>query len=310
MAKKAKKKATDKYQLVADQLLALLKAGTKPWSKGWASTPYCNAATGHRYTGLNPVLAEISLMSRGYQSTLFVGFKQAKKLGWKMSGGKATWLRLGGTYKQEELDKDTGETVEKVRGYVKWVAVYNLDCFTDEGADVKIAELVERYQGNPNTAPRIAEAEALIEAQQAKIVVGGNRACYAPKLDQIHMPKYESFSSAEAYYATLIHELGHRTGHESRLDRDLSGGKQSASYAFEELVAELTAAFVCSVLNIEPELENHASYLASWISLLKDDNKVFFRAYSQAQAAANLLLENAGVQLSKLNKSDRLTEIS
>lgn len=297
MAKKVKKKkATDKYQLVADQLLALLQAGTKPWKKGWATTPYCNAATGHRYSGLNPVLAEISLMSRGYQSTLFVGFGQAKDLGLKMKkGSKATWLRLGGRGKKEEVDPETNEKVEKFYGFGKWVSVFNLDCFTDEDAKVRIAELIECYQHKPNTAPRIAEAEALIEAQQAKVVVGGNRACYAPKLDQIHMPKYESFISAESYYATLIHELGHRTGHPSRLNRELNGDNQSASYAFEELIAELTAAFVCSVLNIEPELENHASYLASWIRLLKDDNKVFFRAYGQAQAAANLLLENAGM---------------
>ena len=105
MAKKAKKKATDKYQLVADQLLTILQAGTKPWKKSWATTSYCNAATGHRYSGLNPVLAEISLMSRGYQSTLFVGFGQAKDLGLSMKkGSKATWLLLGGRGKKEEVD--------------------------------------------------------------------------------------------------------------------------------------------------------------------------------------------------------------
>lgn len=298
MAKKAKKKSIDKYQLVADQLLSLLKEGTKPWTRGWATTPYCNALTGHRYSGLNPVLAETSLMTYGYSTTLFVGYGQAKDLGLQIiKGSKATWLRVGGVGEKEETDSNTGETRKKSYRFGTWVKVFNLDCFTDEDADVQIAELIARYQGEPNTAPRIVDAEALIEAQQAEIVIGGNRACYAPKLDQIHMPPYESFRSAESYYATLIHELGHRTGHQSRLARDLSGGKGSDEYAFEELVAELTAAFVCSVLNIEPALENHASYLASWMKLIKADNKVFFRAYGQAQAAADLLLETAGMQL-------------
>ena len=294
---KLKKTKTDKFKLVADQLLALLESGTKPWTKGWATTPYCNAHSGHRYSGFNPVLAETSVMTHGYSTTLFVGFAQAKELGLKMTkGSKATWLRIGGSGKKEEINAETGEKSETFYRFGKWLAVYNLDCFTDEDADVKKAELIERYQKQLNEAPRIEKVEALIEAQQATIVVGGNRACYVPKKDQIHMPPYESFSSAEAYYATLIHELSHRTGHPSRLNRELKGDKGAPAYAFEELVADMSAAFVCSVLGIRADMENHASYLASWMRLIEDDSKAFFKAYKQAQAAADLLLETAGLQ--------------
>ncbi|NJM99198.1 MAG: DUF1738 domain-containing protein [Phormidesmis sp. RL_2_1] len=291
------KQKTDHYQLVADQLLALLQKGTVPWTRGWATTPYCNAHSGHRYSGLNPVLAEVSVMTRGYESTLFVGFKQAKEMGLTMTkGSKATWLRLGGTGKTEAVDPKTGETKEKYYCFQKWIAVYNLDCFSDEDAPVKISALIERYRGEPNTAPRIDEAERLIEAQQAEIVFGGNRACYSPKKDRLHLPTYESFSAPEAYYATAIHELSHRTGHESRLARDLTVAKGSPGYAFEELIANMSAAFVCSVLGIKPDLEHHASYLASWMRLITDDKQAFFRAYRLAQAAADLLLENAGLK--------------
>ncbi|MGC1527252.1 MAG: ArdC-like ssDNA-binding domain-containing protein, partial [Phormidesmis sp.] len=215
---KNKKSATDHYQLVSEQLLVLLEAGTVPWQRGWATTPYCNAYSGHRYAGKNPVLAEISVMTYGYNSTLFVGFKQAKEMGLAMTkGSKATWLRLGGTAKKEKVDPDTGQTTEQRFGFSKWIAVYNLDCFTDEAAEVKIAELIERYRGEPNATPRLDAAEQLIAAQQAAVIFGGNRACYTPKTDQVNMPVYESFSSAEAYYATFIHELSHRTGHNSRL---------------------------------------------------------------------------------------------
>ena len=158
---------------------------------------------------------------------------------------------------------------------------------------MKRSELIERYRGGPNTEPRIAEAERLIEAQQAAIVFGGNRACYSPKADQIHLPTYESFSTTQAYYATAIHELSHRTGHASRLARDLTSKKGSPGYAFEELIADMSAAFVCSVLGLKPDLEHHASYLASWMRLIADDKQAFFRAYRLAQAAADLLLANA-----------------
>jgi len=291
-----KKPSTDHYQLVIDQLLALLEEGTLPWQRGWATTPYCNAKSGHRYRGINPVLAEISVMSRGYESSLFVGFKQAKEMGLVMvKGSKATWLRLGGTAKKEEVDPETGDTKEKRFGFSKWIAVYNLDCFTDEAAPEKIADLIKRYRGAPNTAPRLEDAEQVIAAQQATITFGGNRACYTPKTDQINMPPFESFSSAEAYYATFVHELSHRTGHKSRLGRDLTSKKGTPGYAFEELIADMSAAFVCSVLGIQPDLEHHASYLHEWISVIADDKQAFFRASHQAQAAANLLLENAGL---------------
>lgn len=288
----------DKYKLVMQELLTILESGAKPWSRGWVQTPYCNAFSGHRYTGINPVLAEISLMARGYKSTLFVGFRQAKDMGLRMKkGSKATQLRLGGRGTNKKVDPDTGETVKTSYGFRSWINVFNIDCFTDENAKVKIPDLIERYQGKPSDEPRIAEAELLIKAQKAKIVVGGNRACYSPNLDQIHMPPYESFSSPESYYATLIHELSHRTGHKSRLNRDLLGNDSSKEYAFEELIADMSAAFVCSVLNIDSCLENHASYLASWMSLISDDKKAFFRAYKLAQSAADLLLENAGINV-------------
>ena len=236
-------------------------------------------------------------MSMGYATTLFVGFKQAKDMGLAMKkGSKATWLRVGGCGKTEEVDPKTEEKKEKFYRFGTWVSVYNLDCFGDEEAKIKIPELVARYAAEPNTSPRIDVAEKLIAAQQAKIVVGGNRACYAPRLDQIHMPPYEHFSSSETYYATLIHELSHRTGHQSRLGRDLSGHQGTPKYAFEELVADMSAAFVCSELNLSCDLENHASYLDHWMRIIQEDNKAFFRAYSQAQAAADLLLETAGLQ--------------
>lgn len=299
MPNKSKKRTSDKkdnYKLIADKLLALMSAGTVPWHKTWSSTPYANALTGHCYSGVNPLLADIDVMASGYSTTLFVGFKQAANAGWMIrKGSKATGLCLGGQGVQKETDSDTGETVERFYTFSKWLRVFNLDCIDDSNADLKVDAVVARFKGEPNLGARIEDAEKLIDAQEAEIVFGGNRACYVPSRDSIHLPNYSDFSSPEAYYATAIHELVHRTGHQNRLARNLGGKKRSPEYAFEELVADMGAAFVCGTLGVQSNLEHHASYLDHWMSLIQDDSKAFFKAFKLAKTAADLLLGNAGL---------------
>ena len=301
MPKATKKRTaakTDKYQVIADKLLELMQAGTVPWRKPWSTIPYVNASSGHRYSGVNPLLLEFDILLRGYSSPLFVGFQQAADRGWTIrKGSKATALAVCKTSIKEEEDPDTGEIEETFRIYRTWKNVFNLDCVDDRDADLKVEDIIAKYSGEPNPGARIDDAEQLIDAQKAEIIFGGNRACYVPNWDRIHLPKYSSFSSAEAYYATAIHELIHRTGHASRLSRDLSGAKGTPKYAFEELVADMGAAFVCGTLGIQPDLEHHASYLDHWMSLIQDDNQAFFKAFKLAKAAADLLLENAGLLL-------------
>jgi len=120
---------------------------------------------------------------------------------------------------------------------------------------------------------------------------GGNRAFYRPAMDAVQMPPIEAFRDAESYYATLAHELTHWTGHETRLPRDF-GGKRfgSEGYALEELVAELGAAFLCADLELALEArEDHASYIAHWLSVLKSDSRAVFTAAAHAQRAADFI---------------------
>ena len=294
-SKPPKNQACDKFQLIADKLLQLMEEGNLPWHNPWSTTPYANAISGHGYSGLNPLLAQVDVMASGYSTTLFAGYAQAKEKGWTIRrGSKATWLRWGGTVcKQEE--GDDGEVSETFFRTLKWLQVFNLDCFDDSKSNTKIADVAARFKGPQNLEPRIEEAEQLIAAQGAVIQFGGDRACYSPSGDRIQMPHYSDFSSPQFYYATAIHELTHWTGHYSRLNRAIQNSFGTQSYAFEELVAELGAAFVCNELGIVPELEHHASYLEGWISILKSDNRAFFKASALAQKAAMLLLEKAGM---------------
>jgi len=288
------KKAIDKYELITDKLVALMQRGVKPWQKTWKGAGYGNAITGHNYQGINPLIAAIDCLNYDYSSPLFIGYGQAQQHGWKIrKGSKATWLIWAGSSTKESVDEETGETETRhYRGF-KWLNVFNLDCLDDSESDKPISAVIRERGFGANPEPRIDQAEALISAQNAVVKFGGDVACYSSQADRIQMPKFEDFTGAEAYYSTHIHELCHWTGHSSRLDRELGNNFRSHAYAFEELIAEIGAAFVCNELGMSSQLENHASYLESWIKCLKNDKKAFIDAGFKAQKAADFLLSKA-----------------
>ena len=138
---------------------------------------------------------------------------------------------------------------------------------------------------------RLADADAFFASTGADIRHGGDRAYYAIEPDHVQVPPFECFADPEAYYATLAHECTHWTRHPSRLDRDF-GRKRwgDDGYAREELVAELGAAFLCADLGLELEPRaDHASYIASWLEVLKGDRRFIFSAAAHAQRAADFL---------------------
>jgi antirestriction protein ArdC len=292
---------TNKFQLITDKLITLIERGTKPWQKPWSATPYGNLITGHHYQGINPLICAIDTLLNDWQHPFFIGFSQAQEKGWKVQkGSKATYLRWGGAIAIESTNEETGETSKHYKNAAKWFNVFNVACLDDSESNEKIGDYLEKMLvSGTNIEPRLFEAEALIKAQNVDVVFGGDVACYVPSIDKIRMPNYEDFTGAIAFYATYLHELTHWTGHSTRLDRGLVGQFGSKSYAIEELVADLGAAFLCSSLNIESQLEHHASYLDGWLSVLRDDNKAFFRAAGQARIAADWLLENAGLNITE-----------
>ena len=142
---------------------------------------------------------------------------------------------------------------------------------------------------------RIEAAEALVQSMPNRptITESGQAAWYMPSADRVNIPALGSFESADAYYATLLHELGHATGHESRLHRkELQGVVRfgSADYSREELVAELTSAYCCATLRLDNSLiDNSAAYLKGWLKALKDDPKMIVIASARAQKAADYI---------------------
>ena len=135
----------------------------------------------------------------------------------------------------------------------------------------------------------LPQAEALIAATGADIRIGGTKAFYIPSADYIQVPPPASYFEPINWHRTVCHELGHWSGHESRLKRDMTGGYGSPSYAREELIAEMCGAFVCAALSIVPTVR-HSDYLGAWLEVLREDNRAIIRAASAASKAADYLL--------------------
>ncbi|MEN9224961.1 MAG: zincin-like metallopeptidase domain-containing protein [Thermostichus sp. DRC_bins_24] len=177
----------------------------------------------------------------------------------------------------------------------RWHPVYNIACIDDGEGGLQLQQWTERYRTTSFISQPISQVEDFITSTGAQIQHGGNVACYSPSSDRINLPRFQDFTSPEAYYATALHELTHWTGHPTRLNRKIQGRYGSQSYAFEELIAELGSAFLCNDIGIQPQLEHHASYLDSWLRLLKKDTKAFFRASQLATQAARFLCQGSNL---------------
>ena len=283
------KKKTDVYQIVTDRIIESLEKGVIPWKKRWSSNyptaqPH-NFVSKKPYRGMNVWM----LMMTPYSCPAWATFKQIKEKGGTVrKGEKGTPVIYWNFLMLDENDKPTKDAskAKKKIPLLKYYTVFNLEqC---EGIELKTLD-------QENQIDQIEECEKIINDWDDKPEIkNAGSAYYKPSADYIGMPKIELFKNSEAYYATLFHEAIHATGHHSRLDRSGLMSKAafgSEVYAKEELVAEMGAAFLCGKTGIEDRtIEDHASYLKSWISKLKEDNKLLISAASQAQKAADYIL--------------------
>jgi antirestriction protein ArdC len=201
-------------------------------------------------------------------------YKQASEMGAQVKKGARGSLVVYADRIRKTETTDTGEEVEQEIPFMKGYTVFNAE---------QIDGLPPHLTAAPSPAPpvfeRIASAEQFTARTSADIRHGGNRAYYAIDADRVQLPPFESFRDAEGYYATLLHELTHWTRHGTRLAREF-GRKRwgDAGYAAEELVG----------VTPEPR-DDHASYIASWLEVLKNDKRAIFTAASHAQRAADYL---------------------
>jgi antirestriction protein ArdC len=276
------------FETITDKIIATIKAGEATESIAWAGQGAAggmpvNLKTGKAYSGVNVLLLWAMTHEKGYTSKYWLTFKQAKELGGNVKKGeKATTGVFWGSREIEE-EGDNGETEMRKAGFAKAFYVFNLDQIEGLTAPAAIP------QGNEWTAHE--QAETLIKASGARIIEGGTKAFYSPSADDIHMPDRDRFACADNFYAVNLHELTHWTGHATRCARDLKNRFGDEAYAMEELIAELGAAFLCAETGIGGRIEGHASYIKSWLKVLKSDPRAIVTAASKASAAARFLID-------------------
>lgn len=279
------------YQEVTDQIVSELEQGRFPWVQPWGAANASlglpkNAATARRYSGINILVLWGAIIAKGYRGQNWLTFRQALTLGGCVrKGEKGTTVFYADRFipkSEQERAAKTGDDPNAVP-FLKRFTVFNVDQCDGlpETAFAGIAPMPAREV--------IPHAEDLIQRTGADFRIGGARAFYQPAGDFIQVPPQPSFFQQIDYYRTSFHELGHWTGAKHRLARDHSGRFGSHPYAREELVAEMSSAFVCAALGITPTVR-HTDYLASWLEVLKEDNHAIFRAASQASKAADFIL--------------------
>ena len=278
----------DLYQTVTDQIIAMLDAGVVPWRSpilgpDTAGHPK-NINTGKQYRGVNVFLLAFTAHAKGYGSSYWLTYNQAKERGGNVKKGEKSSMVV--FWKQyETTDKQTGDPAKIP--VLRYYNVFNAEQV--DGITIPDAVKFEPIEFNP-----IEAADTIANGYVSGPVVdhdGGQQAFYRPSTDSVHMPLRTRFTSVEEYYSTLFHELSHSTGHSTRLDRKLDTNPKpfgSADYGKEELVAEMASAFLSSHVGIQPAvIDNQAAYLAGWCKQLKEDKKLVISAAGQAQRAAD-----------------------
>jgi len=285
------------YAEVTGKIIAELEEGRLPWVQPWDSaacgcTMPHNAGTGRRYSGINVLILWAEVVSRGYGSQRWLTYPQAEAAGGHVRRGEKGVIVCYAdrfTPKGEQEQARNEDRDARQIAFLKRFTVFNVDQCDGLPGEFSVAPV------SLDPVLAIADADALIQTSGATFNIGGDEAFYSPGHDFVQVPPQAAFHEPVNWYRTALHELGHWTGHGSRLDRDQKGGFGSESYAKEELVAEMAAAFLCASLGIAPTVR-HSDYIASWLLVLRDDDKAIFRAASQASKAAEYLLAFAGDQ--------------
>lgn len=282
------------YAEVTSRVIVELEEGRLPWVQPWdnagcdCTIPH-NAATGRRYSGINVLILWAAVIKGGYSSQRWLTYRQAQAAGGNVRRGERgtvvcyadRFTPKGEEARAADEDRDAREIA-----FLKRFTVFNVDqCEGLPGALTSAPDL-------PAAIDMIPSVQALIRASGADFRIGGGEAYYSPGADFVAVPPPAAFAERINWYRTALHELGHWTGHGSRLDRNQRGAFSSADYAREELVAEMASAFSCASLSIQPTVR-HADYIGSWLAVLREDERAIFRAASAASKAADYLLQFA-----------------
>ncbi|SMH43444.1 ArdC family protein [Azospirillum agricola] len=284
---------TSLYDEITGTIITQLEGGCVPWVQPWGTAagkaPLAmprNAGTGRLYSGINVLILWGAVIQHGFPCQSWLTFRQALSLGGNVrKGERGTTVVYADRFVpdgEKKRARETGDNPQAVP-FLKRFTLFNAaQC---DGLPDDMAAAV------PPPSPGLIEptVDALIRATGIDFHIGGNRAFYAVNGDYVQVPPPQAYFEPINWHRTALHELGHASGARHRLNRDLSGSFGSKKYAFEELIAEINAAFCCASLGIVPTVR-HADYISAWLDVLREDNRAIIRAASQASKAADFLL--------------------
>lgn len=295
----ASSKTDQSYAQIATKIIEQLKDGTAPWVRPWNKVPDApfNPVSGTKYKGINT----LSLSCEGRSDPRWMTYKQAASKEYQVRKGEKGTPIVFWQFHSEQGKKDSnGRPVRDSKGKpVKEIIrlsrprLYRSTVFNAEQIDgvppLPEPEKLDKFEIHERV-------ESILKESGADISHGGQRAFYQRSTDKIQLPEREQFKSESQYYAVALHELGHWTGHDSRLDRDLGNAFGTPEYAREELRAEIASFMLSSELSLPHDPSNHISYIDTWVKVLEDDPSEIFKASRDAEDIKGYTMQYDRVQ--------------
>lgn len=278
----------DVYEQITQAVIEGIESGAGGYRMPWHNleTPV-NASNQKPYRGINSIVLWAVAQKQGYAHPQWATYRQWQELGAQVRKGERSTTVVFWKFFDERIESETpdGDDEEQTKQQRRCIA-RSYHVFNAAQVDGYIPPPVPRM----SSSERIEHAEDFFSRVPATVRHGGDRAFYSVTGDYIQMPGFEQFQSAESYYSVRGHESVHWTGAPGRCNRSIHNRFGNPEYAFEELVAELGAAFLCASLNIhlQPRTD-HAPYIANWLNALRNEKRFLISAASKAQQAADYL---------------------
>lgn len=291
------------YFKARDELVKMyinsLEEGIIPWEKMWQTNIPENGITGKKYRGINNLILSYVALQRGYKDNRWCTYFQISKNKWKLKDakGQGVCIEYAGmknkknnkVYTFEEYKKIINEFPEKESEFS--IRRYNYTVFN--------ADLIEGIEKNNDNVDKIISNDYIsniIKNIDVKYKEKGDEAYYNLIADEVVIPPSNTFKNTYAYYSTQLHEIAHATGHNTRLNRDMSGEFKSEAYAKEELRAEISSSFLMQKLGLEYDerhLTNHKAYVKGWLEIIKNKPQELFLAISDANKIVSYIEEKS-----------------
>lgn len=307
------------YFKARDELVKMyinsLEEGIIPWEKMWQTNIPENGITGKKYRGINNLILSYVALQRGYKDNRWCTYLQISKNKWKLKDakGQGVCIEYAGmknkknnkVYTFEEYKKIINEFPEKESEFS--IRRYNYTVFN--------ADLIEGIEKNNDNVDKIISNDYIsniIKNIDVKYQEKGDEAYYNLIADEVVIPPSNTFKNTYAYYSTQLHEIAHATGHNTRLNRDMSGEFKSEAYAKEELRAEISSSFLMQKLGLEYDerhLTNHKAYVKGWLEIIKNKPQELFLAISDANKIVSYIEEKSLSKEQNISKEIEEMEI-